>query len=204
MAATGLLLIGFLITHVAANLLLLVDTTAFNDYSHALTSNALIYVAEAVLLALFVAHLLSGLLVERANRAARPIPYENKQRAGGRSRKTLASATMIFSGVLILVFVPLHIAEFKFGPVYPSAQDPGVRDLARLVLEEFREPAEVLWYEFALVVIGLHAWHGIPSALDSLGVSHRLWLRNSARALAVAIFGGFVLIPLVIYFGGRS
>jgi succinate dehydrogenase / fumarate reductase cytochrome b subunit len=206
MAVTGLLLIGFLITHVAANLLVLFDQEAFNHYSHSLTSNPLIYLAEAALLAFFVGHFVNGLLVERRNREARPVAYANKQRAGNPSRKSLASTTMIYSGIVVLVFVPLHIITFKFGAWYESATDPTVRDLARLVIEEFHEPGEVIWYEIALLVLGFHAWHGIGSAFDSLGFRHRAWMNVACRALAVAIFGGFMLIPLAIYFsnGGAS
>ena len=44
---TGLLLCGFLVTHLAGNFLLFVSPEAFNKYGHTLTSNPLIYVAEA-------------------------------------------------------------------------------------------------------------------------------------------------------------
>ncbi len=206
MGATGLLLIGFLIAHLSANLLILFDQEAFNHYGHTLTSNPLIYVAELGLLLMFGAHLISGLINERRNRAARPIAYANKQDAGGSSRKTLASATMIFSGVLVAVFVPLHIWGFKYGAWYPSAGDPAVRDLSRLVIEEFRSPLLVIWYVAVMVVLGFHAFHGIASAFESLGVSYRAWLRSAGRALAVIIFGGFVAIPIIVYFfmGGAS
>lgn len=206
MAVTGLLLIGFLIMHVAANMLLLFDVDAFNAYSHALISNPLIYVAELGLLVLFVAHFANGILVERKNRAARPTAYGNQQAAGNPSRKSLASTTMIFSGVLALLFVPLHIWGFKFGAYYESAVDPGVRDLARLVFEEFQNPAMVAWYVFAMVVLGFHAFHGIGSAFESFGIGNRAWLRNGGRTLAVLIFAGFAIIPIAIHFfmGGAS
>ena len=208
MAVTGLLLIGFLITHVSANLLILLNPEAFNAYSHKLTSNPLIYIAELGLLALFLAHLGAGIITERRNRSARPISYGVKQNAGHTSRKTLASSTMIFSGVLALLFVPLHIWGFKFGAYYESTTHPGTRDLARLVVEEFQNPLLVGWYVFAMVVIGFHAFHGIGSAFESLGVSlnQRAWLKNGGRALALLIFGGFIVIPLTIHFfmGGAS
>lgn len=208
MAVTGLLLIGFLIMHVSANMLILLDPDAFNAYSHKLTSNPLIYVAELGLLGLFVAHLGAGIITERLNRSARPTAYGARQNAGHTSRKTLASGTMIFSGVLALAFVPLHIWGFKFGAYYESAGHPGTRDLAKLVFEEFQNPFLVAWYVLAMVVIGCHAFHGIGSAFESLGVSlnQRAWLKNGGRALALLIFGGFIVIPLTIHFfmGGAS
>lgn len=208
MAVTGLLLIGFLVTHVSANLLLLFDHEAFNAYSHKLISNPLIYVAELGLLGIFVAHLAAGILTELQNRKARPVAYTAKQNAGGASKKTLASSTMIFSGALALLFVPLHIYGFKFGTYYDSSTHPGTRDLARLVVQEFQSPFLVGWYVFAMVVLGFHAFHGIGSAFESLGVSlnQRAWLKNGGRALALLIFAGFTIIPLGIHFfiGGAS
>lgn len=204
MALTGLLLVGFLITHMAANLLILFDGNAYNDYSHALISNPLIYAAELGLLLIFAGHFINGIAVQMRNRSARPVAYGNKQRAGGASRKSIASTTMIFSGIVALVFVPIHIWGFKFGPEYESVVEPGVRDLHRLVIEEFNRTGIVVWYEVALLVLAFHAWHGVGSAFDSLGVSHRVWLRNACRGLAAAIFVGFMIIPVAIYFGGVS
>ena len=151
---------------------------------------------------------MAGIFTELQNRKARPVAYAAKQNAGGPSKKTLASSTMIFSGVLALLFVPLHIYGFKFGTYYDSTTHPGTRDLARLVVEEFQSPFLVGWYVFAMVVLGFHAFHGIGSAFESLGVSlnQRAWLKNGGRALALLIFAGFTIIPLGIHFfmGGAS
>src|SRR5205085_2681116 len=115
MGITGLLLIAFLITHMLANLLVMVSPQRYNEYSHNLTSNLLIYLAELGLLVFFVGHFVSGLLVWQRNRAARPHKYAMKVRTDRTGRKSLASTTMIVSGIVLLVFVPLHIATFKFG-----------------------------------------------------------------------------------------
>jgi succinate dehydrogenase / fumarate reductase cytochrome b subunit len=123
MAATGLLLIAFLVVHLTGNLLIFVGPDAFNGYSHALVSNHLIYLAEFSLLTLFVLHLASGIAVTRANRAARPQGYAVKRGARHTSNKSLASTTMILSGLVVLVFVPLHILTFKFGAWYQDAHD---------------------------------------------------------------------------------
>ena len=204
MGASGLLLIGFLVVHVLGNLLLFAGPGTFNGYSHHLTSNPLIYVAELGLLALFVAHFVSGIVVALRNRAARPVAYAVKKRAGGKSHKSLASTTMVLSGLLVLAFVPLHLWTFKWGPQYASAAEPGVRDLYRLVLEEFHEPLEVVWYVAAMLIIGMHLWHGFGSGFDSLGVSDRPWLRHCGQALAVAITVGFLVVPIAVFLGWPS
>jgi len=204
MAATGLLLIGFLVAHLTGNLLIFVGADAFNEYSHALVSNHLIYVAELGLLVLFVLHLVSGILVTRTNRAARPQGYAKKRRAGGTSNKSWASTTMIVSGLVVLVFVPLHLITFKFGAWYQDTAHPEMRDLHRLVLEVFRDPLLVAWYEVAMLVIGFHLWHGFASGFETLGVGSRPGIRNFSKLLAVAIAGGFAIIPIVIFLAGGS
>jgi succinate dehydrogenase / fumarate reductase cytochrome b subunit len=204
MAATGLLLIGFLVVHLTGNLLIFVGPTAFNEYSHALISNHFIYLAEFGLLALFVLHLGAGIAVTRANRAARPDRYAVKRRAGHTSNKSLASTTMILSGLVVLVFVPIHLLTFKFGAWYQDPQALGMRDLHRLVLEVFRDPLHVAWYVVAMAVIGFHLWHGFASGLETLGIASRRPVRRFSRLLAVALAGGFAIIPIVLYLRGGS
>jgi len=206
MGLTGLLMIGFLITHMAANLLVLFNADAYNHYSEKLISNPLIYLAEAALIAFFVSHFVLGIVFYRRNRAARPEAYGLKSRAGGTSRKSLASTTMIFSGLVMLLFVPLHIATFKFGTWYDWSGHEGARDLYRLVVEIFRKPAYVIFYLVALPILGAHAWHGFGSAFESLGVRYRSWLAGFGHALAVLLTIGFALVPIYVYFftGGAS
>lgn len=206
MAATGLLMVVFLLTHVSANLLILFNPGAYNAYSHALISNPLIYVAEFGLIVLFVVHFVNAFILERGNRAARPVAYAHSRPAGHSSRKTIASATMIFSGLVTLAFVPLHLWTFKYGAYYESASEPGVRDLSRLVVEVFENPAMVAWYVVAMVVLGGHTFHGINSAFASLGIAHRSWLCTASRGIACVIFTGFTIIPLALHFllGGTS
>ena len=200
MGASGLLLFAFLLVHVSGNLLLFAGREPFNDYSHKLISNPLIYVAEIGLLTLFVAHFVTGLLVTKSNRVARPIGYVVKRGAGGASHKSLSSTSMILSGLFVLAFVPLHLWSFKYGPYYPSPADPAVRDLHRLVIEEFHEPLEVAWYVGAMLIVGLHLWHAFGSGLESLGVTHRQGLRRFGQVLAVAITVGFLVVPIAVYF----
>lgn len=200
MALTGLLLFAFLVTHLAANLLILVDGEAFNAYSHALVSNPLIYIAEFGLLGLFVLHFVSGIAIYVAGRTARPIGYKDDRWAGGTSHKSVASSTMILSGAFFLLFVPLHVWGFKFGAFYDAGG--GVRDLHRLVVEEFQNPLLVGFYVVGMSILGFHLWHGLGSAFESLGVTHRRTLRRTGQLVAVVMAGGFTLIPVVVYLMG--
>lgn len=200
MALTGLLLFLFLVTHLAANLLILIDAQAYNEYSHALISNPLIYIAEIGLLILFVAHLVSGIIIYNRGRAARISAYEEHRWAGGPSSKSVASTTMILTGAFFLIFVPLHVWTFKFGTYYDAGG--GVRDLHRLVIEEFQNPLMVLFYVVGMAILGFHLWHGFGSAFESLGVTHSRTLRRVGNVTAVLMAGGFAIIPLVILMTG--
>jgi len=205
MALTGLLLSLFLVTHLTGNLLIFVGADAFNGYSHALTSNPLIYVAEAGLLLLFVAHFASGILMYRKNQLARPVPYDMKEAAGAPSNKTLASTTMIFSGLFLLVFVPLHLKTFKFGAYYETVGAEPIRDLYRLTVEIFQNPLYVLFYIVSMVIVGFHLYHGVGSAFQSLGIDYRKGPLAFGRGFAVVIAGGFLIVPILLFlFGGNA
>jgi succinate dehydrogenase / fumarate reductase cytochrome b subunit len=141
-------------------------------------------------------------VVTRRNRTARPVSYYQQRWVKRSSHKTVASTTMILSGLVVLVFVPLHVYTFKFGPRYPSTMNTHVRDLYRLVVEVFQNPRYVAWYVFAMTVIALHLWHGFGSAFQSLGVTNRGMLYRFGQLLAVILAGGFVGIPVVIFLTG--
>ncbi|MEX2271016.1 MAG: succinate dehydrogenase cytochrome b subunit [Vicinamibacterales bacterium] len=200
-AVTGLALFGFLIIHLAGNLLVLSGPDAFNTYSHKLISNPLIYLAEAGLAALFVVHIWKTISNYFRNRAARPAGYEVKRPAGHTSRKTVSSTSMIVTGTTILVFLILHLTTFKFGAYYDAAE-PGVRDLYRLTLEVFHKPGYVIWYVVAMGLIGMHLRHGITSALQSLGAMPASVTRGLLTAGAIVAFliaAGFAIVPIWVY-----
>ncbi len=202
---TGLGLVGYLVTHIAGNVLVFLGPTTFNEYSHTLLSNPLIPVIEVVLLGVFGLHVVRTVTMYLGNQAARPAKYAVKKPAGPPSRKTFSSTTMIFSGLWLLVFIVIHVMTFKYGPHYETAS--GVRDLYRLEMENFASPLSVAFYIVSLLVVGSHLWHGASSAFQSLGVSHPVWtprLLGAGKAFAILIAGGFIVIALWAHLiGGR-
>ena len=206
-AFTGLSLVGFLIGHLAGNLLVYVSPDAYNHYSDALIKNPLVIPAELGLVALFLLHAYKAVRMFVGAKAARPVGYARTERAGHTSRKSWASTTMILSGVFLLLFVPFHLKTFKYGAHYESSE-PGVRDLWRLVAEVFSHPGYVVFYVVSMTVIGFHLWHGVSSALQSLGIDRLGWspiLRRIGWTVAVVLAVGFLSIPLYFYFlGARS
>ncbi len=199
---TGLMLFGFLITHLAGNLTVFGGSAAFNAYTYKLESTKpLLYVAEIGLLLIFLLHVVKTVGGYLRNRRARPVGYTEKRLAGHTSRKGVSSTSMIVTGLAILVFVVIHIRTFKYGPYYEEAAT-GHRDLFRVMEEAFQNPLMVAFYVGSMVLIGLHLNHGISSAAQSLGLSNRRTGRAlvlTGRALALAIAGGFAVLPIYLF-----
>jgi succinate dehydrogenase / fumarate reductase, cytochrome b subunit len=203
---TGGLLFLYLVLHIAGNALALFGPDTFNGYAHGLISNPLLVPIEVGLLLVFVTHLCRAVSITLDNRRARPVPYVRKRWAGPPSRKSLASTTMILSGLTLLVFIPVHLKMFKYGPQYGYGT-PAVRDLYRLEMEVFRSPVTVGFYVAVMVVVGFHLWHGIPSAFQSLGLSgprFTPFVLSLGRLLAVLIAGGFIGVALWAFLTGSS
>ncbi len=208
MALTGLAMIVFLVEHLTGNLLLLnPNPDPYNKYAHFLISLGwFILAAEFILIAILLFHMVSGISVALGKRKARPKGYVKSANAGGPSKKNAASTTMIYTGLLIFVFLIIHLKTFKFGPYYPTTVN-GVemRDLHQLVVEVFQKPGYVIWYVFSMVFLGFHLRHGFWSAFQSLGVHHpRLTplIYTIGILTAVILAVGFLAIPVWIYFRG--
>ena len=194
-ALSGLALIAFLVFHLAGNLLVFAGAETFNTYATVLGGNPLLVnTMELGLLAIFGLHIFKAVRNFQANRDARPVAYHKKEPAGGPSRKSTASSTMIVTGSLVLLFVVIHLKQFKFGGVH---EYPG--GLYRMEMDAFSHPLTVLFYAVSLSVIGFHLWHGFWSAFQSLGLGNARYTPRIALAskiIAILIAGGFVSIPI--------
>lgn len=201
---TGLALFLYLIIHLAGNLLIFFGPAFFNKYAYALEGNPLIPIIEVGLLLIFLTHVYKTVAMYRSNRRARPVRYAKKEYAGSPSRKSVASSTMIFSGLWLLVFIVIHVKAFRYGTDYDWPA--GGRNLYRLEMENFGHPLTVGFYLLSMLVVGSHLWHGVSSGFQSLGADQRRWtprLLIAGKAIAVLIAGGFMTIALWAYVAGR-
>lgn len=204
MAITGLLLCGFILTHLAGNTLIIISPKAFNIYGHTLISNPFIYVAEAILAALFLGHMALAAKTHLENKRARPQKYYMKKKTGRGS--TFASSTMPYTGFIILVFLVFHIYGLKFGAYYSVSYD-GVemRDLYKLLIEYFASPVTVIGYVIAMMALGIHVSHGAWSAFQSIGFNHPKYnglVKLKSNAFAVIVGLGFASLPIYCYLQG--
>jgi succinate dehydrogenase / fumarate reductase cytochrome b subunit len=199
---TGLLLFAYLILHLAGNALIFGGADLFNEYSHKLIANPLLIPIEIGLLLVFLIHIYKTVRMLIANHAARPVRYQKKAYAGHTSRKSFASSTMIASGLIVLVFVLIHVKQLKYGAYYQTVGASPIRDLYRTEIEVFQNPWWVAFYVFSTIVVGLHLRHGIASGFQSIGADHPLYTRRLTAigiVMAIIIGGGLGLIPIVIY-----
>jgi succinate dehydrogenase / fumarate reductase cytochrome b subunit len=203
---TGVLLLAFIVAHLAGNLTIFVGKDALNAYAattHAL--GGLLIAIELGLAAVFLAHAVSAISVWLDNRRARGSRYVMAKSKGAQSKQTIASRTMIWTGVVLLVFLVVHLWQFRFGPDYRTtlAGHPGeVWDLHRIVVETFKDPMWVGIYVAVMVLLGFHLRHGFWSAFQSIGalnprVRPVMFSLGVVFALVIAI--GFVLLPVFVY-----
>src|SRR5437667_971364 len=199
---TGMALFLYLVVHIAGNALVFFVPTVFYQYAHVLLSNPLVPLIEIGLVIIFALHLYKTVRMFIANQQARPVAYVRKKYAGSPSRKTVASSTMIVSRLWLLMFVAIHVRQFKYGAEY---EVDGVRDLYRLEMENFANPLLVGFYVVSMLVVGSHLWHGIASAFQSLGADQPRWTPRVlvfSKVMAVLIAGGFIAIAVWAHFAG--
>ena len=200
---TGLFLVLYLIIHIVGNVMFMFGPGVFNAYADMLGGNPLIPVIEIVLLAGFLVHIYKTVRMFLKNQDARPVAYVQKRRAGPPSRKTLASTTMIITGLWLVVFLIIHVRTFRFSahPETPA----GIVDLYRVETEALASPLALAFYAISMLIVGSHLWHGVSSGFQSLGFDHPRWtprLVTFGKVFAVVIAGGFIVIAIVAHFAG--
>ena len=202
MGLSGLALGGFLFVHLAGHSLLYADKDgrAFDHYEQTMTANPIIPLAEVALAALFAVHVVFALRVTAQNRAAKGDAY----RGGAKGRaKTPGSTTMIYTGLLILGFLVIHILDFRIGKLLRSEG----YSMAGMVAEKLANPIWAGLYVLALLALALHLSHGVRSAFQSLGVSHpnlNPWLVRLGWVVTLVLGLGFLSFPIYFLAQGAS
>ncbi len=205
MAATGLILLAFVISHLLGNLLVFAGPEALNAYALKLRHMApLLWLARALLLLAVVVHLWTSIRLSRQNRLARPVGYR-RFRPGETS---LSARTMLLSGVLLLAYLVYHLLQFTFhttDPALAHLTDPlGNHDVYAMVITAFRNPWISCIYVVGMAALCAHLSHGFDSSFQSLGVNNERLLpllQRVGQALSLAIFMGYSSIPVAVLLG---
>jgi succinate dehydrogenase / fumarate reductase cytochrome b subunit len=205
MAVTGAILTLFVIGHMLGNLQIYLGHEHLNAYAAKLQGmQEVVWLVRITLLSAFVAHIGIGTWLTLKNREARPVPYVyNATR-----KASLASRTMLWSGLVLLAFVIFHLAHYTLGwvqPDYFGYKDALNRhDVYRMEIEGFRVWWVSLAYIVSMLLLGWHLSHGIGSTFQSLGVNHPRWTPIINRVgfwLAMVLMIGNSSMPLAVMVG---
>jgi succinate dehydrogenase / fumarate reductase cytochrome b subunit len=197
MAITGLALCGFLVVHLGGNLLLYVGEESYNKYAHTLhAQEILLPIAEIGLLTLFVGHIWLAFKTKFENDAARPVTYVMRQsKLDEGPLAAPASSIMFATGIIVLLFLLLHLSDFKFALRHRSEVE-GLEPYAKAVFV-LHDPITFVVYIVGSLVLGYHLLHGFQSAFQTLGINHPKYTPfikfiSLVFAIIVAVgFGGF-------------
>jgi succinate dehydrogenase / fumarate reductase cytochrome b subunit len=192
MAVTGLCFCGFLAVHLIGNLTIYGGKEMFLGYvEHLHALGVLITLAEFGLIALALIHIITGLTLYLQNLKARPIRYNTYKSAGGR---TIGSATMPYTGILIILFVLLHLLTFRF------VDKTNTNDF-QILVTTFSQFGSVLIYIVAVIIAAIHVSHGLWSGFQTLGLSHPKYMpiiMGLSVVFAVIVGVGFGFIPIYV------
>jgi succinate dehydrogenase / fumarate reductase cytochrome b subunit len=196
MALTGLSFCGFLAGHLAGNLTIYGGRDAFNSYADHLHSlGPLLTLAEWGLLVFAIVHVCTGLILFFQNFKARTSRYVVNKKAGGR---TIGSATMPYTGILLLAFIIFHLINFHF-------VDKTNTTIYQIVTQAFENPLYVIIYILAMAVAALHVSHGFWSAFQTIGFNHEKYMpfiMALSIVFSLAVGFGFGIIPLYLSLAG--
>ena len=197
-ALSGLLLVLFLVVHLAGLLPALIAPVQFEQYATVLHQQPWLPLLEISLAAIAAMHLSLTIAKTLRNRGAGNTATLRSRR--GRPLEALASRSKVAAGVITLGFLLLHLQQLR----WPRPTD----GLERLVLQQaLHQPISLVVYVAGSLAIGLHLLHGAEAAHRNLGLltpANGASIRWGGRLLASGIGGGFLLISLGLALGGLA
>ncbi|GAA1752191.1 succinate dehydrogenase cytochrome b subunit [Aeromicrobium alkaliterrae] len=214
MAVSGLIMIGYLLLHMYGNLKVFAGQEAFDEYAHHLRTfgepmlpyEGLLWIVRVVLLVAILVHIYAVVVLTVRNRKAAGYAggkrYHSKQNRTGIQR-SYASFTLRWGGVVILAFIVYHLLHLTANVIHPGGESDSPY---QRVVNGFEIWWVVVGYTVAMLAVGLHLWHGIWSALTTLG-GNRSATRIDSRLTGIAvvvtlvIIIGFLLPPWAILLG---
>lgn len=212
MALSGLAMFLFLIGHMLGNLkyfggydatlqMYLIDHYALvlreigQDF---LGSHTFLWITRLGLIVAVTIHVLSAVQLRAINSRARPIGYEKTLY----SSATVASRSMFWGGVVLLIFIVVHILHFTTGQLHTYGFSHGM--VFSNVHAAFTHGYWVLFYVAGMLAVALHVFHGAWSMFQTLGLERpdaNPALRGFATLFALILFFGFLAVPLAVFFG---
>ena len=225
MAATGLIMVGFVTGHLVGNLQIFLPPDHINGYAHFLQSlGPVLWAIRLFLLACVTIHIWAAVALTLESRAARgPQDYAIRKWVNA----TVASRYMRMTGLVVLAFLVYHIAHFTLGVAQPenfkgafdkwtmledarefgfplASKGEPVHDVYSMVFLGFANPVVSIFYIIAVGLLAVHLLHGIDSLFQTIGWRNAKWsgcLRKVALVYCLLYFLGNLAIPGAILTG---
>jgi succinate dehydrogenase / fumarate reductase cytochrome b subunit len=225
MAATGVVLVGFVIGHLVGNLQIFEDPDRINGYAQFLHSlGPGLWLVRAVMLACAVIHIWAAtVLALEARRARGGEPYGKETWI----QATLSSRYMRWTGYVVLAFVIYHLAQFTVGVAQPASFKENlppyvmhgdyrvagfvtvhagteVEDVRSMIILGFSNAWVAVFYILAVGLLSLHLLHGADSLFQTFGLRNRRWaagLRAVVTLGCALYFLGNLSIPGAVLAG---
>lgn len=205
MAATGVVLYGFVVVHMIGNLKVYAGPEKFNHYaeflrtvlSGALGEMGFLWIARVVMLGAVGLHVLMAWQLTRVSWSARTTKYAKNDDVSF----AYASRTMRWGGVVLAAFVVYHLLHLTVGSVHPGFEHG---DAYGNVVRGFSVWWVSVAYVVAMVPLGFHMYHGLWSMTQTLAIDVPVvvkWRRPVAAAIALAVVAGNISVPVAVLTG---
>lgn len=198
MALTGAIGVGYVAAHMLGNLQVFEGAGKINAYAALLKSNmGFLWTARSVLVAAVGLHIVAAYQLARISQRSRPVGYKRWRAVGS----DFASRTMRWTGPLLALFIVYHLLHLTTGAVHPDFVEA---DVYHNVIRGFRVWYVSVIYIVAMLMLGLHLYHGAWSMFESLGLNHPKYnrlIRALATIVTAIVVAGFIAIPAAVLMG---
>jgi succinate dehydrogenase / fumarate reductase cytochrome b subunit len=198
MALTGAIGVGYVAAHMLGNLQVFEGAGKINAYAALLKSNmGLLWMARSVLVIAVGLHIVAAYQLARISQRSRPVGYKRWRAVGS----DFASRTMRWTGPLLALFIVYHLLHLTTGAVHPDFIQA---DVYHNVISGFRVWYVSVIYIVAMLMLGLHLYHGAWSMFESLGLNHPKYnrlIRALATIVTAIVVAGFIAIPAAVLMG---
>jgi succinate dehydrogenase / fumarate reductase, cytochrome b subunit len=206
MAITGIIGLGYVFAHMVGNLKLYQGAEDFNLYAEflrrllypILPESGSLNLLRSVLVLALIAHVVAAYQLTVMNRQARPERYRSKR---DYVVADFAARTMRWTGVIVLLFLVYHLADFTWHLIEPGGPQPTPYDS---VVASFSVPLVAAFYVVANLALGVHLYHGTWSLFQSMGWNNRRfnhWRRALAIAFTAVVVVGNLSFPIAVQLG---
>ena len=208
MSVTGLALILFLTFHCCMNIVALFSGKAYNMICEMLGANWYAIVATLGLAALAVIHIVFAFILTAQNLTARGKSRYDVATTVKSGKVEWASKNMLVLGIIILGGLLLHLWNFWYNMMFAEiiGAMPAISptDGFGWIKVTFSNPVFVVLYVIWLVAIWFHLSHGFWSAMQTLGVNGKIWLKRwmcIGNIYVSVLMLGFLAVVLCFAFG---